>query len=772
MKHWTGIALICCLALAIGCSGGTDLPITPDNNAPRDSSTTSMHQLWGMYQCIADPVAETLEIIPLRAVDMHLNALPFLEPPPLLNLTLESLEFNGNIIDADIGLRHPFLGLTEFTGFDVCGILISSGSAGGFSDPDLLMPGPDDLHLVNPDGYSRWWNPAEFPINTGTIFGYNDGLLGAPDSYADFSATLNGYKYFADDISNPTGDLSEVDPAGRGIFSAGQKNVRRFTIDMGTTGLIFNYAIDANWVFPEGDPPWEAPADFGENANRPEAWNIVITETENTLWYDGVDNGGDLSLSIDVYDWYNADLNTVYINSAGNFPAASSAVALTGGVGYSTYEIDIMGATPAATQIDLFITVECEAVDYGGLLTGETQAVYFTSTADVSDETPQQEDPPEWSCFQYDSSGIGRNPNIQNFDHENYSLTWYAELSGTYKMAGPAITEDYVYTVTLASPYSSSSNHFMYCLDINDDGTTVWYNNINPTGETNSLGDTVRGMTHALWFDDGEDGRIVVGGDRIWCFDALTGEVEWEYGESHLCVRPGPRFYNDRIYIPLSGEMHCINAYTGELIWMSIESIAGGETTPAVADDKVYCCNTVNFTCLNADDGAVIWQTPSTESQYHWDAPLVVNGRIYLATYNQGLRCLDANDGTLYWTLDPGADAFVTGLTYWIDPSDENVVIYMGSAFYSNGCIAVKDYGTYGAELWQSAALYYDASPVFNDGVVYIGDRSSTLYGFDAETGAVVFSELISGGTRNAIGFAFGRMIVPASNGVYCFETE
>ncbi len=50
--------------------------------------------------------------------DWHLNVQPFLEPPPLVNLTLESLDFpDYYTIDADIGLRHPFEE-PLFTGFD------------------------------------------------------------------------------------------------------------------------------------------------------------------------------------------------------------------------------------------------------------------------------------------------------------------------------------------------------------------------------------------------------------------------------------------------------------------------------------------------------------------------------------------------------------------------------------------------------------------------------------------------------------------------------
>ena len=164
-----------------------------------------------------------------------------------------------------------------------------------------------NTRLLNPDGYSRWWNPAEFPSN-GTIFGYTDGLLGAPDSVGDFSATLNGYKYFCDDLDDPDDPLTDVTLENRGLFSAGQKNVRHYTIEMGDEGLVFNYAVDASWVFPQGDPPWSAPDDFAPSANRPEAWFINVTEVENTLWNDGTAGGGDLSLSIDVYDWFNAEI--------------------------------------------------------------------------------------------------------------------------------------------------------------------------------------------------------------------------------------------------------------------------------------------------------------------------------------------------------------------------------------------------------------------------------------------------------------------------------
>ena len=245
------LAMMISLA-ALGCSGA-GIPSSPDPAVLPADASRKIHSSWGLWQGVINPQAETIEFTELRTGDFHLNVLPFLEPPPLLNLTLESLEFNGDIIEVDIGLRHPFLGLTEFTGFDVCGIFISNGSISGFADSDLVMAGKGDTRLLNADGYSRWWNPAEFPMN-GSIFGYTDGLLGAPDSFADYNSTINGYKYFCDDLHNPDDPLDEVTQE---MFSAGQKNIRHYTIKMGS-GLIFNYAVDASWQFPEGDQPFSA----------------------------------------------------------------------------------------------------------------------------------------------------------------------------------------------------------------------------------------------------------------------------------------------------------------------------------------------------------------------------------------------------------------------------------------------------------------------------------------------------------------------------------
>ena len=391
MRINPAIIVIALAAVLAGCSGAGVNGIAPEENPVPSIDNgryiNESHYALGMWQFKASADEGTLEVTPLRISEMHLNAMLFLEPPPLLNITLESPpKFTGDILDVDIGLRHPFLGLLEFTGFDVCGILISMGSVGGYDDSNVLMPGSGDTRLLNADGYSRWWNPSEFPHNN-TMFAYKDGLLGTPDASAHYNATVNGYKLFCDLLGAST-EVGSLSPAQRCVFSAGQKNIRHYKIQLGSDGLVFNYAVDANWVYPMGQAPWQVPDDFPPAANRPESWNIAITEAKNTLWNDGVDYGGELKLAIDVWDHFDADLNTVKVESPGHFTAVSSGTATGGGEGYSTYEIDITTVTPPVDMMDLFISVISEKKDYQGFIPGADITAYFTHSVTVDDQNP------------------------------------------------------------------------------------------------------------------------------------------------------------------------------------------------------------------------------------------------------------------------------------------------------------------------------------------------------------------------------------------------
>jgi len=364
-----------------GCSsnGSKISPLDPGTTAPDFRSTSQAdtnHTLLGLYTVILDPVTGMVEALPMRDAMMHLNALRFLEPPPPVKILISNISYDGEILDADIEFIHPFPGLDRYTGFDVNGIVISSGSISGFSDTDLVVSGEGDTRLINADGLTRWWNSREFPFNELTpIFGYIDGGKGTPDSIANYSSTLNGYKYHADGLS-VWDDLEDLDISQRGAFIAGSGNSRHYTINM-DGGFIFNYAVDACW-FPTDDDPVIVPDSFPESANREEPWLIQTEVVSNTFYYNPMQStsGGELGLQVTCNDWFHAADNTVRVESPGNFDPVTVPVPTIASSQAAIYDVSIVSPDLySAEPITIWVSAEA-GMDYDGLLPGKPTSAY------------------------------------------------------------------------------------------------------------------------------------------------------------------------------------------------------------------------------------------------------------------------------------------------------------------------------------------------------------------------------------------------------------
>ncbi|MFH1675824.1 MAG: hypothetical protein ABIC40_02280 [bacterium] len=379
--------LIFSVALGItGCSGD---PVEPSTSpavrpavAERTDESQSGRYLWGYWDVTFDKTTCEFDIVPLRELTFHLNALQFLEPPALAGLDIDpaTLVFDppANKVAVDVVLTHPFPGLNQYSGFDVRGIVILPGSGINFSDPFLIIPANGEGRLVNADGWTRWWNPKEF-VNPG-IFGFKQGLIGQPGGAGVFTATLNGYKYFANGLG--AHDSVFAAPAfNRGMFAAGAANRRNFNIDFGVSSgdfLKFQYAIDASWEVPSTMNNPDVPGDFPLEANAPEGYAIKVTETENTLWwFGGIGFGGELNLSIDVYDWNIDAIEHVMVEAPGiiSAPVEASVVPGSGGDAgdptFSTYTADIIPDSITATGVfECLIKAETdESYNQGGTTT-------------------------------------------------------------------------------------------------------------------------------------------------------------------------------------------------------------------------------------------------------------------------------------------------------------------------------------------------------------------------------------------------------------------
>ena len=311
------------LMIMSACAGGTD-PVTgslPGGDeglsTARDSSATSSRMLWGFWTCIVDTETDTVEVVPLRGAMMHVNAVEWLQPPngSLANLGVEIIDDSNFLtegrIDVNVRLTHPFPGLDQYTGFDVMGVYMTDGHVPIQSqvDVDMTDGGGLDSALLNPDGYTRWWNQAEFADQPISIFSYIPGQVGINREGLD--AIINPYKYFTDDIGNE--DLVEDFTAGnveaRGVFSAGSTIIRRYNLVWPLVGptpaFAFDYAVVASWVPPLNQPPI-VPDDYPISANALEPIALDITDSSD-LFYSGTTYGGDVVLDLELYSWQGLD---------------------------------------------------------------------------------------------------------------------------------------------------------------------------------------------------------------------------------------------------------------------------------------------------------------------------------------------------------------------------------------------------------------------------------------------------------------------------------
>lgn len=454
------IFIVFLIAMAVGCSGGGGNPALPgiqndstdftspgmdddrqgeelidpglqltESNSDNYTSSDVSHYSWGLYQATLDTVAETIDIIPLREANLHLNILRIMEPGGTYGWFQLASGFTWNTgmteLDFDMSLTNPLFDMDQFSAFDMKVIIITKGTLGGFSNSGFTMSSLSEMRLKNADGYTRWWNPTEFVGNN--FMSYTDGALGFKHADYNLTSTLNGYKYFADDLGKDD-TLDMLVPATRGFFRAGSTNLRHFKFWLPTlpASLVFNYSIDVSWAPPVPDPPVNLPDDFPPEANQAEPWLVTATETLNELFYEpgSGDNGGQLVLDVNIYDWHSplpvsegGTIQGVFGEWPGLFTIAEATYVQDMG-DYAVYELTLVPDPDAITSnddVEYMIWVEdSEEPGYNGILIGEPviSAVIFTTS--VGDTPPNY--PPVIE------SGVDGNAS-PGLSHETYSVT-------------------------------------------------------------------------------------------------------------------------------------------------------------------------------------------------------------------------------------------------------------------------------------------------------------------------------------------------------------
>ncbi len=351
------------LTAGLACSGGSaDIPISPSTTKQIGDSSSASHMLWGMWQVAIDTGTKEVEIVPVRDGMFHVNVVMYLQPPfpNGLGITINNMDLVTGIFDIEVSLTHPFDD-PEYTGFDVKGIFITNGIFTSSYDPSLSYA-DYILHprLLNADGYTRWWNMQEF--TEPGILGYTEGVLGT--QWETFTNTLNPFKYYSNNLD--AAEEFNVGPGERNHFLYGTTNSRQYLIQFpvlfGTPLIVFNYAVDACWEEPQGDPT--DLDNFPPEANQPEPYQISVQDIGSTAWYDtGTETGGGnihLNVAVSDYGWsFNPsngvadELNSVVLESQTLFLSQvvlteADLTALIGDTAY--FEVNISGVMPESVN--------------------------------------------------------------------------------------------------------------------------------------------------------------------------------------------------------------------------------------------------------------------------------------------------------------------------------------------------------------------------------------------------------------------------------------
>jgi hypothetical protein len=293
-------------------------PIGMTSEREESVSGAGNSQLWGIWDVSIDDESNSITAAPLRGVEFACNVVKFLNGSPLY-LKFEDLKKNdqGSYVDydLDIGLLHPFPGLDRYIGFDVMGVFMGEVSGKFTGDSGFAVASADDFHMLNPDGYTRWFNRPQFE-GIGVkypIVGYIPGDKGTPGFSPN--GILNPYKYFADglDANANAFDFLVANGADRGAFRPGSLNHRHYQLRRPKTKAPkYQYAVVAHWVpnVNHPDPP-KSLDDFPASANVDEAVVLSVVDS-STLSYSSTESGGTLSLDVSVFDW-SATLSDVVV---------------------------------------------------------------------------------------------------------------------------------------------------------------------------------------------------------------------------------------------------------------------------------------------------------------------------------------------------------------------------------------------------------------------------------------------------------------------------
>jgi outer membrane protein assembly factor BamB len=223
------------------------------------------------------------------------------------------------------------------------------------------------------------------------------------------------------------------------------------------------------------------------------------------------------------------------------------------------------------------------------------------------------------------------------------------------------------------------------------------------------------------------------GGDGLlYALDARTGKLKWKYAANEV-LSSTPVLAGGRVLVVSENDtLFAVESASGAWAWQYRRDPPSGFTvrgvsTPVARDGVLYLGFSDGYVvAVNQDDGSVKWERElSTQGSEFLDVdttPVLDDaGRLYVASYKDGLYALDAATGDIEWNTRTGG---LTGL------------IARGDVLFASGDDRLSAYHTQtGRHLWTTSLDgRAGQSPVFARGRVIIANQGALLF-LDPKTG-------------------------------------
>ncbi len=164
---------------------------------------------------------------------------------------------------------------------------------------------------------------------------------------------------------------------------------------------------------------------------------------------------------------------------------------------------------------------------------------------------------------------------------------------------------------------------------------------------------------------------------HLYAFDLKTGEVAWQIGLDGDMRTPPRQAGREILVTTATNKVYVIDPGSGTIRWARGRPAPTGLTIHGharalVYDGVVYATFSDGYVEAYAlDDGRGMWSRPlSVRGGDFVDSdadPVMCNGRLFVASYSDGIYALDPRDGTTFWTTHRSSGHLTRGTRRYRD---------------------------------------------------------------------------------------------------------